>query len=101
MHLPTARLVLVLLREPRLKRGEVVEDGRRIHLPLPGQLEESVLPGLARAERKHVPEGFASCLVAIDGTLVQRTFEVSRLAQRSMKLKLQHRSQEVTHVGHV
>src|SRR3954468_13655824 len=51
---PAALLALVLVREPLLERPEVLEQRGRVHLALAGQLEQRVLPRLARAERQHL-----------------------------------------------
>src|SRR5882724_10085467 len=81
--LPAASLTLVLVLEPFLERREVLEDRARIHVALTGQLEQRVLPRLARAQRKHLLVQRARFLVVVDRALVQRPGEAGLLAQRA------------------
>src|SRR6476646_8004808 len=68
---PAALLALVLILEPLLERREVLEDRARIHVALTGELEQRILPRLARAERQHLLVGGACFLVAVEAALVE------------------------------
>ena len=59
---------------------------------LAGQLEQRVLPRLARAQREHLLERGARVLVAVDRALVERAREAGLLAQRAVELELEHRA---------
>src|ERR1044071_1005766 len=63
---PAALLALVLLGQPALERREVLEDRRAVHLARAGELEQRVLPWLARAQRQHLLIGDACVPVAVD-----------------------------------
>src|SRR5690606_40509786 len=54
--LPATGLALVLLLQPLLQRGEVLQHRAAVDLLAAGQLLERGLPGLAGAAREHGPE---------------------------------------------
>src|SRR5712691_7886062 len=68
---PAALLPPVLLVEPGLQGGEVVEDGRGVHPLAAGYHFERLRPGAAQPHFEHPCEGLPRRLVAVDRAAVQ------------------------------
>src|SRR5205814_1657159 len=98
---PATLLPLVLLPEPTLQRLEVLEQRTAVHLALAGHRLERVRPGLAGAEREHLPEPLARFLAAVEGALVQRPFVARRLAHGAIELELEDPREEVARVRNI
>src|SRR5262245_55688114 len=62
----------VLLIEPRVEWGEVIEDCGRVHLALAGQGFERVRPWPGQSAREHLLELGAGGFAAVDGSAMQR-----------------------------
>src|SRR5690606_20447102 len=86
---PSTFLAFVLLLQPGVERGEVVDDRAGVHLLLAGQFLEGLLPGLFGAVAEHLPELRAGLAVAVDRALRERALVAGRLAQRALHLELQ------------
>src|SRR5690606_11929294 len=97
-RLPAAGLALVLLLQPFLQRGEVLQHRAAVDLLAAGQLLERGLPRLAGATRQHGAELRARLLVAMEAAFVQRPGVAGGLAQRLVELELQQVGEEVAGV---
>src|SRR5690606_27574151 len=95
LALPAAGLALVLLLQPLLQRGEVLQHRAAVDLLAAGQLLQRGLPRLAGAAREHGLELPAGLRVAVERALVQRAGVAGGLAQRLVELELQQVRQEV------
>src|SRR3954469_13851155 len=102
---PPALLSLVLLLEPGLQRLEVFEERAPVHLPLARHRLERVGPGLAGAEREHLPQALPGLLAPVERALVQRPLLPRRVAHRPIELELEDAGEEIARVrdvpGHV
>src|ERR1700686_2808822 len=98
ISLPTALLALVLLIEPGLQGGEVVEDGGGVHLVLAGDFLEGFGPGAALPHLQHLRQALARDLVVVDRAAVERTLVASCLAEAALELELEDVGQEIAHV---
>src|SRR5690606_33990527 len=97
-RLPAAGLALVLLLQPFLQRGEVLQYRAAVDPLAAGQLLERGLPRLAGAARQHGAELLAGGLAAVEAAFVQRAGVAGGLAQRLVELELQQVRQEIAGV---
>src|SRR5690625_2194113 len=63
---PPAGQPFVLRLQPRLKRREILQHRRRIHLLAAGDLAHRLLPRLPRTAAEHRPEPLAGRLAAVE-----------------------------------
>jgi hypothetical protein len=99
--IPPNMMTRILLIEPLLQGGEIIEHGSRVHLPLPRQGFERVRPRAALAHGQHLRQLCSRRFITVNRAAVQRARVPRFLAQRAVKLKLQYRSQKITRVWNI
>ena len=80
LTLPTTRLPRVLLFQPSVQGGEVLQQGRGIHVVAAGEFFQGLLPRLAIAFLQHRPVFVAGGFAAVETAFGQWAYVAGRIA---------------------